>query len=114
MSRNKTFKTWEECRIWMCGAIGERWVRDRDGVVFRGRNASGWADMPSNPKYAPFTAIRDEEGDIPEEVALPELDAELVESIKKTWVGNPKLIEDWERRFQLILAQAVRMSKEGK
>ena len=118
MSRNKTFNTWEDCRIWMCGAIGERWVKDKDGDFWKGRDSLGCARMPSNSRYAPFTAIRDERGDILEEVKLPELDAEFAscqlhacrDCGAMTVENSPELA----RLFQLAIAQAVRMSKEGK
>lgn len=117
MSRNKTFNTWEECRIWMCGAIGERWVKDKDGDIFRGRDSSGDGEMPIRSQFAPWTAIRDEHGDIPEEASLPELDAEFAscqlhacrDCGAMTVENSPELA----RLFQLAIAQAVRMSKEA-
>lgn len=109
MSRNKTFKTWEECRIWMCGAIGERWVKDKAGDFWKGRDSIGYARMPSNSQFAPFTAVRDEHGDIPEEVELPELDEELEEFLEENAFDL-----DFKKALQLTIAQAVRMSKEGK
>lgn len=107
MSRNKTFNTWEEARIWMCGAIGKRWVKDDQKIPWKGKFRNGSSDMPGDNYYAPFTAIRDEHGDIPEEGALPELDEELSKAIAKYFSG-----EHWPKCFQLAIAQAVRMSKE--
>ncbi len=115
MSRNKTFETWEECNRWMLEAAGERWVKDKVGDVYKGRSAAGNSVLPGNPVFAPWTAIRDEYGDIPEEAKLPELDAEVVKTVEQYWYSTgPESKVKLKQAFQLAIAQAVRMSKEGK
>ena len=120
MSRRKVFTDIVECVRWMLEKPGERWVKDKEGWVRKGLEETGiW--VPTDLNDAPFTAVHDEHGDIPEEVELPELDEEFSDcklntctSIGALTTGNS---EGLKKLLQLTIAQAVRMAnqkREGK
>lgn len=112
MSRNKTFTDIAECVRWMLEKPGERWVRNRYGDICKGEVDPQLLALPRYPDSAPWIAVRDEHGDIPEEVKLPELDVELKKAIGCYW--NACTVRNLDQLVRLVLAQAVRMSKEGK
>lgn len=103
MSRRKVFTDIVECVRWMLEKPGERWVEDSDGVTWKGMDNDGDLDVAHNASDAPFTAIRDEHGDIPEEVELPEsvrakiscngLSSNWNDVLTALWAETVKLVE---------------------